>query len=495
MSCHLKHLQHGNQHFLALLDNTTTLPVLFGSIYAMRKLAFLRFKTQKKELLSLKYFYVFWWKKNGETFDHSFRKARYNLSQAIGELDAFFYYLLDQQHKAGFDGVQLRPYNFSQSPGHYRHNCTEHIRSVTKFLDYMNHRYMTPRYQDVSMDTGKQRLLYTRMLRDVTRTFSRKTRNVTAEKQPYRSLTEEQIKRLDDMLLPSTPAFTDDISGVVYEATVNPVNPFSSSFLQFRNYLIHRLMFNYGLRVGEVLMLTTDSAGVSRPDSQGGYHYLLSVQNLPENVVDPRKHPFTLKNSYASRLIELDEEDWHYMTLFITTFRAPLFSSASEKTPPADNGFLFTSNRGQCLPLTYDAILKSYQKIERAFTSLWPGYRQGPFIQQMGRLTPHTGRHSWAFITLAFIYKKLAEEELRLKKQYGISGRMQGLIDTAAEQLRLLGGWSEYSRMPWRYARRFLARMANENNLARTKQFRSAPLPDHDITTLSRSEADYDPFI
>lgn len=94
----LKHLRQGSQHSLVLVDNTTTLPVLFGSIYSTRKLSLLRFRTQKKELLSLKYFYVFWLKKTGKTFDYSLYESHYDIALFIPELNTFFHYLLSKQH-------------------------------------------------------------------------------------------------------------------------------------------------------------------------------------------------------------------------------------------------------------------------------------------------------------------------------------------------------------------------------------------------------------
>ncbi|MNC58627.1 hypothetical protein D3C75_1083670 [compost metagenome] len=88
----------------------------------------------------------------------------------------------------------------------------------------------------------------------------------------------------------------------------------------------------------------------------------------------------------------------------------------------------------------------------------------------MVELTPHVGRHTWAYLTLEYIYNNLLEEELRLSRDYGLEGRIKGLLDAAAEQLRLLGGWEIGSRMPYKYARRFVEKLANENNLKRIQQ-------------------------
>ncbi|QRG81463.1 hypothetical protein [Vibrio diabolicus] len=91
----------------------------------------------------------------------------------------------------------------------------------------------------------------------------------------YKSLTEQQALLLDNMLLPSTEEFVDPDTGEVYPAVINPQNPFSSQFEQFRNYMIHRLMFQYGLRIGEYLLLSLESFGPTLPDHKGERSYIL----------------------------------------------------------------------------------------------------------------------------------------------------------------------------------------------------------------------------
>lgn len=60
----------------------------------------------------------------------------------------------------------------------------------------------------------------------------------------------------------------------------------------------------------------------------------------------------------------------------------------------------------------------------------------------MVNITPHVGRHTWANITLEFIYNSLLSESLILAQDYGIRARMNGVLEPAIEQLRALGGWS-----------------------------------------------------
>lgn len=64
----------------------------------------------------------------------------------------------------------------------------------------------------------------------------------------------------------------------------------------------------------------------------------------------------------------------------------------------------------------------------------------------MVNITPHVGRHTWANITLEFIYNSLLSESLILAQDYGIRARMNGVLEPAIEQLRALGGWSLTSK-------------------------------------------------
>ncbi|EJL7035153.1 TPA: site-specific integrase, partial [Escherichia coli] len=90
-------------------------------------------------------------------------------------------------------------------------------------------------------------------------------------------------------------------------------------------------------------------------------------------------------------------------------------------------------------------------------------------INNMVNITPHVGRHTWANITLEFIYNSLLSESLILAQDYGIRARMNGVLEPAIEQLRALGGWSLTSKVPLRYAKRFIEVVSNQSNYKRTK--------------------------
>lgn len=284
----------------------------------------------------------------------------------------------------------------------------------------------------------------------------------------YKSITGQQSVELTNMLIPSTPEFSDIETGELFTAVVNPQNPFNAGFQQYRNYLIHRLMFNYGLRVGEVQLLMKDCVGPSLPDSRGNIRFILIVQNLPDDVVDPRKQQPSIKTEHSQRQIELTEDDFIIFSIYMEQYRDPLF----EKKNIADHEFVFVKGSGKLTPLTYDAIRTFYkEKIDPAFIALFPHYRpkNNRNINDMVNITPHVGRHTWANITLEFIYNSLLSESVMLAHDYGIRARMNGILEPAIEQLRALGGWSVSSKVPLKYTKRFVEVVSNQSNYKRTK--------------------------
>ena len=460
------HIRRDRQHATVLVDDVTTLPVLFGTIYLLNKLSMTRFSTQRNDLISIRFFYNFWLKTQGETFDNFFHRSSFDIASCIPELDNLFHYLLSKQHITD-DNAPLTESSFSKvnAVTHmHKSTCCAHIKNVAKFLNYLNTRYMCVKYQSLSpFEANTNYRSNHQRLKNKVKEFNRLGPSKNTPAIRYKSISYQQHLELNDLLLPSTPAFVDPETGEIFEAQINPTNPFKTNFLQFRNYLIHRLMFQYGLRVGEVLLLTIDAFGVSQPNSHNQVEYLLTVQNLPDGVDDPRRKPLTLKTPSSCRVIKLEINDYYYLVIYKEQYR----NSNSRKI---DHQFLITTGRGTFQPLGYAAIRKIYRCIDSAYIKTHPSLRNKNPLTDMVELTPHVGRHTWAYLTLEYIYNNLLEEELRLSRDYGLEGRIKGLLDAAAEQLRLLGGWEVGSRMPYKYARRFVEKLANENNLKRIQQ-------------------------
>ncbi|EII3441095.1 site-specific integrase [Vibrio parahaemolyticus] len=453
-----------------MVDNVTTLPSMFATIYGMNELSKKRLGTQENILISLRFFYVYYYKKYKRTFDHDFLQMKYNVSYFIKELDGFFTYLLGQQHLNDEPDIIGLGFFHSEISKANKLTYGNHVRNVGKFLKYLNYRYMNVAFQDMSpMEAHKIYDANVVTLADKIKVLNKVEVSKIEPAHRYKSVTEQQSIELTNMLIPSTPEFVDAETGELFEAVVNPQNPFSDGFEQYRNYLIHRLMFNYGLRVGEVLLLMKDSVGASLPDSKGNVRFLVTVQNLPDDLDDPRKKRPSVKTVHSYRQIELTKDDYIMMTIFIEQYRDPLF----EKKRKVDHNILFIKGTGKLSPLSYDAILTFYKKkIDPTFIALYPYYRtkRNKNIDYLVNITPHVGRHTWAYITLEFIYNSLLKESVMLTHDYGIRARMNGVLEPAVEQLRTLGGWSITSTVPLMYAKRFLEMVSNQSNQKRTKR-------------------------
>ncbi len=453
-----------------MVDNATTLPAMFVTIYGMKELSKKHLGTQQNILGSLRFFYVYYYKKHKQTFDYDFYRSKYNIAYFIKELDGFFTYLLGKQHLNDDQDVIGLGFFHSEISKANKLTYGNHIRNVGKFLKYLNYRYMNVTYQDMSPTEAHQ--IYdvnVITLADRIKVFNKVKVSKSEPAHRYKSVTEQQSIELTNMLIPSTPEFTDVDTGELITAVVNPQNPFRDGFEQYRNYLIHRLMFNYGLRVGEVQLLMTDSVGPSLPDSKGNVRFLFTVQNLPDDVNDPRKKPPSIKTAHSYRQIELTEDDYIMMTIFIEQYRDPLF----KKKGIDDHNILFMKGTGKLSPLSYDAIRTFYKKkIDPTFIALYPYYRtkRNNNIDYLVNLTPHVGRHTWAYMTLEFIYNIILKESVMLEHNYGIRARMNGVLEPAVEQLRTIGGWSITSKVPLMYAKRFLEMVSNQSNQKRTKR-------------------------
>ncbi|MEZ8453216.1 site-specific integrase [Vibrio splendidus] len=448
----------------------TTLPSIFVSIFGRNELSRKSLGTQANVLISLRFFYIYYYKKYKRTFDYDFYQRKYNISTFIHEFDGFFNYLLGEQHLNNKEDIIALGHLHTAIIKANNVTYGGHIRCIGRFLRYLNHRYMNLKYQDMSsVEAHKVNTANHQELLEKLKSFSRLEVSQNEPASRFKSITEQQNIKLNNMLIPSTPAFTDEETGEHFEEVINPQNPFKGGFLQYRNYLMHRLMYSYGLRVGEVLLLSLDSVGETLPDARGNSRFILIVQNLPNDVVDPRRRPPSIKTLHSYRHIELTDDDFIMISIYIEQYRGPLF----ELKGIEDHGVMFIKGNGDLPPISYDAIRSIYRdRIDPIFIALHPYYRneRKKNIDYMVALTPHVGRHTWAYITLEFIYNEIFKENLLVARDYGIRARMQGELDAAVEKLRSLGGWSVGSKVPLKYASRFVEMVSNQSNIKRTQR-------------------------
>ena len=103
-------------------------------------------------------------------------------------------------------------------------------------------------------------------------------------------------------------------------------------------------MLNYGLRIGELMLLTTNSIKKSIQN----HSFSLIITNTDDEFDDRSKKP-KIKNEYSYRVIKLQERDYRILQIYINEIRKeipshilftslkPPYSALSYGNPPINN--------------------------------------------------------------------------------------------------------------------------------------------------------------
>nr|WP_224552650.1 site-specific integrase [Pectobacterium versatile] len=427
------------------MDTETCLPSLYPLRYHIDHLAFRSLSTQSASLQAIKFFYEFWLQKHGVTFCYSFHSSGHNPYIAIEEMAAFTHYLEASR--------VLHSNLLAFTPASISHGFTNaaRFRAVIQFVSFLINTYVSPAYRD---DSPKALSLLAsrlharlRLCRDGYRTLTPRQQSQRSRvSQGFQSMTREMVVSLYRIIAPCSTQ------------KHNPLNPFPLGNIQFRNFLIVRLLLNYGLRVGELLLLECRSI---KSNIKGDKFSLIIT--IADDGCDPRRNSPSLKNVWANRVLELERQDYSFLKIYIERIR-----------PRNDShNFIFTSFQGMAKPLSYTSIHSIFSKIDDAFDKNHPDYKSQLYFDAIQRLTPHVTRHTWAYLTLKRLYyTKYSERKLTEKYPHypPIDLPVAGLMEEAKSELRLMGGWSSTSQMPDFYAKRFLSEQANTANTQRITQ-------------------------
>lgn len=429
--------KYSNQnHIVLLFDTSTVLPCLYPLLYSMTALRFQSFATQQSDMLALKFWYEFWSQKYSTLFCESFLSSKYDPEIFLNEIDNFILFL-ENNKKLETNLIRLR----SNIDVNYM-TITQRLRSLFKYFTYLLNEYWNIRYQDLTVKEITNRRakidFFLMNKKKIFSKFSKRSLTVKSEiNHSFKSLTNEMVAMLYKIIRPNQTA------------NINLDNPFPTKAHQLRNFLIVHLMVNYGLRVGELMLLTKRSMKKSLNSDS----YSLIVTNTDDEN-DSRYRKPSIKNEQSYRVIKLDSMDYRFVMLYIENIRN--FNQSD---------ILFTSMKPPYSPLSYSAIYAIFTKIEQTFRTLHPIYFDDTNIDSIQKLTPHVCRHTWAYITLAFAIKKYRKESPSM-----LNHNNDEIMQKAQENLRVLGGWSANSIMPSYYAKRFIVDSANLINLERISQ-------------------------
>ncbi|WP_216937021.1 site-specific integrase [Acinetobacter sp. BY484] len=422
-----------NENEIILLFNTdSTFPCLFPLMFSLRVIRFQSLSTQYSDLMALKDWYIFWYKKYSISFCESFYSSNYNFELIQDEIDNFITFLENNNDLSNVVWLRVN------STVNYK-NISNKIRTLFKFYTYLMDDYLTvkkqPHIDRKEIEKIKSNIKkYMEIKKKNIRKF---TKTIHGEKKYlFKSMTNEMVKVLYETIAPSSSNNT------------NPFNPFKNRPTQFRNFLVIHLMLNYGLRVGELMLLTVNSMKKSVLNDT----YSLIITNTDDENDDRRRKP-KIKNEFSYRVITLQERDYRFINIYIKEIRSDINSD-----------ILFTSLKPPHSSLSYSSINKIFKIIDKNIKYKIPHHFDNKAFDSIDSITPHVCRHTWAYLMLNYSFKKYENMD---KLGNSINNIGQNSLDKAQDDLRVLGGWSPTSLMPTYYGKRFIVERANISNLER----------------------------
>lgn len=433
---HLEKKVSNDNQIILLFDLDSSCPCLNPMLYTMKSLRFQSLSTQHADLIALKFWYEFWYEKFTTSFCESFYSTFYNFELIQCEIDNFIVYL-ENNKKIESNLIRLR------NSQHTNYTTIGHrIRSFLKFYSFLIDEYLTIQSQPQLTLKEIQKIKgnlnkYMTLKKKIINNFSKSNKTIKSEiNYSFKSMNDEMIKGLYLIISPSK------------SDKYNTLNPFKSKKVQLRNFLIIHLMLNYGLRIGELMLLTINSIKKSIQND----NFSLIITNTDDDYDDRAKKP-KIKNEYSYRVIRLQERDYKMLQIYINEIRKEIPSQ-----------ILFTSLKPPYSALSYASVKKIFDQIDSSLKALLPEYFDNSNYDSIERLTPHVCRHSWAYMTLSFSFEKYKKENTAYRD---IRQSVNDAMLKAQDDLRIIGGWSPTSTMPMHYGKRFIVERANFMNLAR----------------------------
>ncbi|WP_299011892.1 site-specific integrase [uncultured Shewanella sp.] len=408
-------------------------PVMYALLYFSDRLISKAPTTQYASFQAIKLFYQYWQSKFGESFCKSFYQADHNPELAVIEFGDFYTGLCSRN-----------PNHFNKYDQMSPQTADIRAKAVIQFLEYLVDKYVSGYYlEETSQSINEQQKYLFKRLNDNRNSIKNGNKLISARPSQYifKSLTRDMVAAIYRIILPSNLNKKNDL------------NPFKRKDIQLRNFLIIRLLLNYGLRVGELLLLEKQSLKTNI----SGSTYNLIISNLSDSSEDIRRIRPRIKNQFSVRIIELEKIDYEFLMIYLGEIRPK----------QSNHQILFSSQNTPYSPLTYESIRAIFSAVDRAFSVNNPEFKDSNYIDSIASLTPHVARHTWATMTLSYLYESIGRNHEAAQKITHSNMNTGRIMDEAKEQLRTVGGWALKSTIPDRYAKRFLSEQANRSNVQR----------------------------
>lgn len=394
---------------------------------------------QISTLTNIMYFHEYWLAKFGFTLDYSMYKSEFSgslISKMISELDCFWLYLAHSRDYV--DNVTALPFNPQTDSIQKIQTQISRYQAVCRFISWLIDSYITPHFitESIKDIDAHKRALHS-FLNVETKKYSKYSSNKSHNTNFYKSLTHEQLRDFVSLFFLPKQIEKDD------DGKLAP-----SVYVSFRNLILIKLLTQYGLRIGEALLLR----GTSFKSNMSGNAFYMYVANLNDSV-DPRKQKPQIKTQQSIRELKITSQDYKIIKMFMS--QVELRSS---------HNFLITSSIGDCDPLSYKAAYKIISDASDAMKEKFPEHFSAVNAEYLQNVHPHMLRHTWAYIQLRNLYRHYEEQFVKAG-----AANAKGIMESAKDSLRQLGGWADGSLMPNNYAKRFIAEHANEVNMSMFK--------------------------
>lgn len=229
----IKSITLNNSNRLSFLfDSTTTLPCLYPMLYINSSLKFKSESTQQAYLQSIKQWYDFWREKYDQSFCEYFREHKSNPELMIKEIDSFILYLENMKV------VDQKLIRLGSNPSINYNTLAHRLRVILSYLSYLLVTFSQIHGRSISPKIDRYKSVI-HQKSDLVKNLSSNNHKAHKNGTNFKSLTEEMQKALHSIISPKA---------------LEPL--FKSKKALFRNFLIVRLLLNYGLRTGELLLLT-----------------------------------------------------------------------------------------------------------------------------------------------------------------------------------------------------------------------------------------------
>ncbi|MDP9959777.1 tyrosine-type recombinase/integrase [Chryseobacterium lathyri] len=227
----------------------------------------------------------------------------------------------------------------------------------------------------------------------------------------FKSLTSSQLKSLHEIIQVNSD-----------------LNPFTV-FLQNRNYLILRILLDTGIRIGELLNLTTLDIKIIAdvPYLVIGRHEYMAT--------DKRTRRPSIKTDQSNRLVAISKNLYEKLLLYIKKDR--------RNNSKISHPYIFTAKNND--PISINAIYDIFNKINNV------GILSSPTWE---KITPHILRHTFAYDFLKYLIEVHNYD-----------------MERAKDELRKICGWKNNSSLPLHYTGKYIWELSNGHNIKRISQY------------------------